>query len=126
MRALTLHGCWAWAVAHAGKDIENRVWEIPRAHLGTRIAIHAGSNPGSASARARVAESCHQTPVRYPAQVIVATALLAGCVEGSDSPWYIGPYGWLLRDVRRLDTPIACKGALGLWVVPPTIASRLP
>ncbi len=26
-----------------------------------------------------------------------------------------GRHGWLLEDVQRLDAPIDCKGALGLW-----------
>lgn len=26
-----------------------------------------------------------------------------------------GRYAWLLEDVQHLDTPIECKGALGLW-----------
>lgn len=29
-----------------------------------------------------------------------------------------GRFGWVLADVRRPRTPIPCRGALGLWVVP--------
>ena len=31
-----------------------------------------------------------------------------------EDPWWIGPVGWLLRDVRAIE-PVPCKGALGLW-----------
>lgn len=26
-----------------------------------------------------------------------------------------GRYAWILEDVQRLDAPVECKGALGLW-----------
>lgn len=43
MRALTLKPWWAHAVAHLGKDIENRAKPPPKALIGKRIAIHAGA-----------------------------------------------------------------------------------
>ena len=41
VRCLTLRRPWAWAVAHAGKDVENRDWQCPLPP-GTIVAIHAG------------------------------------------------------------------------------------
>jgi len=38
MKALTIRQPWAWAIFHAGKDIENRDWPT---RLRGRIAIHA-------------------------------------------------------------------------------------
>jgi hypothetical protein len=34
-----------------------------------------------------------------------------------ESPWFFGPVGFLLKDVRRLREPVPCKGALGFWEV---------
>lgn len=31
--------------------------------------------------------------------------------------WWVGPVGWVLRDVRPLPVPIACRGQQGLWPV---------
>lgn len=45
MHALTIIQPWAWAVAHAGKDVENRTWAPPAALIGQDIAIHAGKAP---------------------------------------------------------------------------------
>lgn len=44
MKAVTLRTPWAWAVCHAAKDIENRVWKPTPNQLavGERFAIHAG------------------------------------------------------------------------------------
>lgn len=36
-----------------------------------------------------------------------------------------GRYAWLLADVRRLPTPVPCRGALGLWDVPANIEAQL-
>lgn len=52
MKALTLRHPWSWAIAYAGKDVENRDWSDDLARLnnayrlpGERIAIHGGSAP---------------------------------------------------------------------------------
>jgi hypothetical protein len=38
------------------------------------------------------------------------------------SPWFVGPYGFVLREPRALAKPIPCKGRQGFWQVPPAIA----
>jgi hypothetical protein len=38
MRALTVKQPWAWAILHAGKDIENRGW---RTHYKGPLVIHS-------------------------------------------------------------------------------------
>ena len=42
IRGLTVRQPWAWAIAHAGKDVENRTWAPPNNLLGGYLAIHAG------------------------------------------------------------------------------------
>lgn len=75
---------------------------------------------------------------RLPLGAIVAVATLAGCAPawrvGNLPEWrrrapheeafgdYSGDrYAWLLADVRPLSEPVPCRGALGLWAVPPDI-----
>lgn len=41
------------------------------------------------------------------------------------SPWTFGPWAWLLEDVHRFAEPIPCKGALGLWRVPPLAVEQV-
>ncbi len=36
-----------------------------------------------------------------------------------------GRWAWLLADVRALETPIPCRGALGLWNVPTDVETQL-
>ena len=42
MPALSIRQPWAWAILHAGKDIENRSW---RTAFRGEVLIHAGLRP---------------------------------------------------------------------------------
>jgi hypothetical protein len=41
MKALSIHQPWAWAILHAGKNVENRSW--PTRYRGP-LLIHASKN----------------------------------------------------------------------------------
>lgn len=45
--------------------------------------------------------------------------------DGIESPWFVGPYGWVLTDVVTLTTPVPCKGAQGLWALPPDVEAAV-
>lgn len=49
---------------------------------------------------------------------------LPGHNQRLGSPWFSGPVGILLDDVIAID-PVPCKGAMGYWRVPPTIAAEV-
>lgn len=156
MRALTVLQPWAWAIAHAGKLVENRTWRPPSYELCKTIAIHAGKRLDVESLNAfretfrdeykRCAEM--ETAVAREAidameqrrlfdekagkgglvlGAVVATATLVGSVRSANDPlltaahrkWFVGPVGWVLRDVRTLSSPVYCRGAQGLWLLDP-------
>lgn len=120
-KAITLHQPHAWAIAHAGKDIENRIWKPPASVVGCRIAIHAGKvldRDGLASLVQRGIGPAHGNELVRGA--IVAVCTLAGYVKESDSPWFSGPIGWVLFDITAID-PVPCRGFQGLWNLPPDI-----
>ena len=91
MRALTLQQPWAWAIAHAGKRLENRRWaylrkgfvaSLPR----TRIAIHAGHKRPAAWD----CDHLEAAGVELPAAAmrggrIVATCQIVGVVRAVDA-----------------------------------------
>jgi hypothetical protein len=124
IRGLTLIRPWAWAVAYAGKDIENRTWEPPAAMRGAFVAIHAGKKWDEDAALGIELDLGLRVPDEedHPSGVIVAVARLAGVQhEAGGNRWFCGPVGWQLRDVVRID-PVPCKGAQGLWTIPePTL-----
>jgi hypothetical protein len=35
-----------------------------------------------------------------------------------DSPWFAGPFGYLLENPKQLPRPILCRGQRGLFEVP--------
>lgn len=129
-RGVTLIRPWAWAVACAGKDVENRTWEAPRAAVGGWLAIHAGQK-WDADAVPWIRGRVDSRRVGVPAKdedrsgVIVAVAQLGAVVTSSDSPWFVGPFGWRLDNVVRLPSPVPCKGAQGLWQLPAGVLDQV-
>lgn len=45
---------------------------------------------------------------------IVGIANLVGCVQQHPSPWFAGPYGWVMQDARPIEF-IPCPGELKLF-----------
>lgn len=144
MRALTLHRPWPWAIVHAGKAIENRNWRPPHWLIGRPLAIHAGKaidlDAWGAMKAGDYGEPAEHVPEDHPLG-IVAVCTVKGWIHQEipgerltwstvgglelreafdlvNSPWWAGPYGWILRDVRAVDPPIACRGLQGLWLAP--------
>lgn len=60
MKALTLWQPWSWAIAHAGKRVENRTWAPPASVIGQRVAIHAGLRLDKAAAEALIGDLMHR------------------------------------------------------------------
>lgn len=151
MKALSLTQPWATLIAIGAKRIETRRWSTN--HRG-RIAIHASKgfprscrefaydDPAGAVLNA-AGISLGGDCAALPRGAIVATAIIdqvwptsgfwsRGSVkriaaehEYEFGDYEIGRFGWLLVDVRALQTSIPCKGALGLWTVPPDIEAQL-
>ena len=129
-RGLTLIRPWAWAVASAGKDVENRTWVAPRVAVGGWLAIHAGQKwdaEAVAFIRARVDTTRRDVPTKEAdtSGAIVAVAQLAEVLTASESPWFSGPYGWRLDNVVQLPAPVPCKGAQGLWSLPSDVLANV-
>lgn len=143
MKALSVRQPWAWAIACAGKTVENRSRVV--AYRGF-LAIHASKVYDEAAeipvpaALSLLMDAVTQEMQGYPPPAlalgaIVAVATLDGCHWHSDclaprkrgriwqalpcSDWAErGQFHWTLTDVRPLAEPVPCKGALGLWRVP--------
>lgn len=136
VKALTLWRPWPWAIFYGGcrpKRIENRPWKPWPSIIGVRIALHAGKKFDTESVpfiventrfahepRTLAAEATHEgiiglVTVRGFVEDAIEAAAQGG--QGQES-WFFGPFGWLLDDVVRLETPVKIKGAQGLWDVP--------
>src|SRR5262245_60955396 len=111
MRALTVRQPWAWAIIHAGKDIENRSWT--NKHATGTIAVHAGSGVDPFDRLPRGTRKPGRDELIHGA--IIGVVDVVAVVNGHRSKWFNGPLGWVLRNPRPLPQPIACPGRLGLW-----------
>jgi hypothetical protein len=135
MKALSLTPWWAWIVAHGIKPVENRTWPtkyrgefLIHASLGTRATreevadfLRFAKDPSVMRAYYDIGEPLPSDP---PRGGIVAIANLVDCVTSHPSPWFFGPYGFVLRDVRPLPF-IPCRGALQFFRVPPDVEAKV-
>jgi len=128
IRALTLHRPWSDAIATGQKRIENRPWKPWPKIIGRDIAIHAGKQYDHKGARYMLRSGIFHPPVDVLSPTgVVAIVTVAGFVSEIDheNPWFFGPYGWILKNVRRLTKPIHCSGRQGLWRVPNDVVREL-
>lgn len=120
MIALSIRQPWAWLILHGGKDVENRQW--PTKYRG-RILIHASKGVTRAEhedaedfalCRRGVRPSPFPKWKDYPLGGIVGEVEIIDCVTASDSPWFVGAFGFVLRNPKVLPfTPY--RGALGFF-----------
>lgn len=136
MKALSIKQPWLYCITDSNKRIENRSWKPPEYILGERIALHASKRKDSlirisiASNLAGIDLSMHIDDRILGA--IIATARIDGWFNINDykciydnidiqkwrnNKWFVGPIGWILNDIKKLDDTIPHRGALNLWNV---------
>lgn len=119
--ALSARQPWAHAIIYFSKDIENRSWQAVNhglRHRG-RIAIHAAIGMTKAEyweAREfidRLGWTCPD-PHALRRGGIVGSVEVVDVVNRSESPWFFGPRGLVLRDPKPCGF-IPAKGELGYF-----------
>ena len=118
MKALSIRQPWAWLILNAGKDIENRDWATG---FRGRFLVHAS--------KGMTRDEYENAPVwivdlpdfdQLERGGIVGSVELVDCVEASESDWFYGRYGFVLRDPKPLPF-IPYKGQLGFFDVPDSV-----
>jgi hypothetical protein len=121
--AISIRQPWAWLILHAGKDIENRSWATTRRG---RVLIHAAKGmtrdeyDDAAFHSGAIISGGRRIALPpfagLPRGGIVGSVEIVGCVTYSNSLWFSGPHGFVLRDPRPLPfQPL--KGELGFFRV---------
>ena len=113
--ALTIRQPWAWAIIHAGKNVENRSWSTD--HRGP-LVIHAGRRidpNGVARLRELGLDPPDETEILVGG--IIGQVELTGVRRDDPSRWAVpGAYHWQLADARALPfEPL--RGCQTLWRV---------
>lgn len=113
MKILSIRQPWAYLITRGSKDIENRSW---RTNYRGPFLVH--------SSRIVDGKGCLDhglDPSKLQIGGVVGTAEIVDCVQEHQSDWFVGPYGFVLKNRRSLPF-VEWRGALGLRDVPKTTA----
>lgn len=101
MLTLSIQQPWAWAICHAGKDIENRSWYT---RVRGQFLIHAGKKVDVEAYdfifKVFQIKPPHANEIERGG--IVGIANIIDCVKQSESPWFFGEFGFVLTEQRPL------------------------
>lgn len=128
MKALAVRQPFAWALLAGHKPVENREW--PTSVRG-RVLLHASKGCtkreyGDAAEWIYVACGVVVPEIEeLPRGCIVGAVTIVDCVEAHPSPWFVGPYGFVVEKPVALAEPIPCKGMLGFFRVPDDVAAAV-
>lgn len=122
MKVLSIRQPWAWLIAHGHKDVENRTWSTK---FRGAVLIHAGKGMTRDEYEDVEAFLALRPEINLvlprPGYLerggIVGAAEIVDCVARSDSPWFFGPYGFVIRNARPLPFE-PMRGALGFFNAP--------
>jgi hypothetical protein len=107
MMALSIRPAWAWAIIHAGKDVENR---SRRCHYRGRFLVHASldltEEDFDKAVRALAAageDAIVPRPDEFEVGGFVGSVELVDVAERCESTWHRpGAFAWLLRNPRPM------------------------
>lgn len=137
MNAFTCSGPYAILIAYGLKNVENRT-QVPYPRSG-RCAMSVskkfnytewlhfmawakGTLPPAIFLRLPPWEAVSMWPGKVIATMDYATTVGARPEE----PWYEGyPVWWHLSRIKRLQTPIQCRGNIGMWVLPESVSKTV-
>jgi ASCH domain len=125
MLAISIRQPWAWMILHAGKDIENRTWSTK---VRGRVLIHAAKSMTKGDfedaawfARERCGVSDDTMRGCNPESLlrggVVGSVEIVDCVKSTDSPWFMGDYGFVLRNPEIIQFN-PCLGKLNFFDIP--------
>ncbi len=124
MLALSLWQPWAELVVSGRKRIENRRWPTK---VRGQVLIHATHGVGTCrewNARARALWVDLPDPYLLPRGGLVGSVEIVDCVERSDDPWFVGPYGFVLANPKRVRF-VELRGRQRFFRVPPEVEMGL-
>jgi hypothetical protein len=135
MKAISLWQPYASLVAHRLKKNETRGWSTSYRgpvliHAAKKWTLEQAEELGGFLQFPEVWAAYPQIGATPPLGAILAVARVVdvremtaewidaqAALELAAGDWQEGRFGWVLDDVRTLDTPIPCVGAQGLWDV---------
>lgn len=111
MKALSIQQPWGWLIANGHKDIENRSW--PTKFRG-QFLIHAGKKYDGPFKEWDF--PAIKRPNNFKMGGIIGVAEIVDCVIESDSPWFFGKFGFVIKNARPVPY-MPVRGQLGFFDV---------
>lgn len=144
MKAISLTQPMAWAIFN-GKDVENRNW---RTNYRGPILIHASLKFDTDhflwmtenGERLKIPDFPDDFLHGFILGMVKLVSVMKKDAEGNinyldelcppgnrsyGSPWFSGPYGFVLEDARRFSKPIPYRGMPGVFNVPDDIVKEV-
>ena len=122
MKVLTIKEPWATLIIEGYKKYEIRSWKT---NYRGKILIHAGLTLEKC-----MEERFKEYNLNYRYGNIIGEAELVDCILIDEKfnkelrkinpivyakSGYVEKYAWKLKNIKKYDKPITCKGKLGLW-----------
>jgi ASCH domain len=124
MKSLSLTQPWASLITEKNMNVENRTWSTKFRGF---FAIHATKTYREEDfAYCREAFGVQWKREDLPFGAIIGFAeivevITAEEVSAKTKKWFIGDYGFVMRNIIKLKTPVPAKGALSFWTLDPDI-----
>jgi hypothetical protein len=116
VKILSVRQPWAYLIMQGSKNIGNRSW--PTNYRGPFL-VHASLNIDR--------QACLEQgldPKKLQTGGVVGMAEIVDCVQKHRSKWFIGPYGFVLRNRKALPF-VEWTGGLGLREAPPRLLRQI-
>lgn len=114
MKALSIRQPWCHRILYDGKDVENRDW--PTRFRG-QVLIHASKGFDACDRDYIVSKG-------MPLGGICGVMEIVDCVTDMDSQWFVGKYGFVIRNARPLPF-VPFKGQLSFFDIPDELIKGL-
>lgn len=125
MQGFSFKQPWAWAIFHLGKDIENRNWKT---NFRGEFLIHASKTLDTHGytwiTKNYLQAILDANSLKMDLGGFVGIGEIIDCVQKYDSPWFFGPWGYVLKNVRPIPY-IPYKGKLGFFDVDGWVLEKL-
>ena len=107
---------WAWAILHAGKDVENRNWRFNRELIGKQVLLHS-SRQVDVDAVGMLRHAGFAVPDDLLCGGIVGLMDFGGITRTSSSRWAeAGAWHWEIKCARPIRF-FRCRGQLRFFDV---------
>ena len=116
MKILSIRQPLAYLITQGSKNIENRSW---RTNYRGPFLVHASLNIDR-----RACLEHGLDPKKLQTGGVVGIADIVDCVQKHKSRWFLGPYGFVLRNRSALPF-VKWRGALGVREAPPRLLRRI-